>query len=122
MKGSTTSDEKLATLKDAGIAPFLIALSENKTTGNLTDFLENSEILIIDVPPKLGGSRTENFVSKIRNVIPFIENHLSKKCFSSVQHLFITMTKLLLLKKQSRNRILKVVNNYWKQNSFCKTI
>ena len=73
VKGSTTSDEKLAVLENAGIQPFLIALSENKTTGNLTDFLENSKILIIDVPPKLRGSGTENFVSKIRNVIPFIE-------------------------------------------------
>lgn len=74
VKGSTTSDEKLVTLKNAGIEPFLIALSENKTTGKLIDFLENSEILIIDVPPKLRGSATENFVSKIRNIIPFIEN------------------------------------------------
>lgn len=74
VKGSTTSTEKIAVLENAGIEPFLIALSENKTTGNLTDFLANSEILIIDVPPKLRGSATENFVSKIRNIIPFIEN------------------------------------------------
>jgi hypothetical protein len=31
----------------------LIVLSENKTIGNLTEFLADSEILIIDVPPKL---------------------------------------------------------------------
>jgi hypothetical protein len=33
----------------------LIVLSENKTIGNLTEFLADSEILI-DVPPKLRGS------------------------------------------------------------------
>lgn len=88
VKGSTTSEEKLAVLENAGIAPFLIALSENKTTGNLTDFLENSGILIIDVPPKLRGSETENFVSKIRNVIPFIQN-------SSIENvLFISSTSV----------------------------
>jgi nucleoside-diphosphate-sugar epimerase len=88
VKGSTTSDEKIAILKNAGIEPFLIALSENKATGNLTEFLENSEILIIDVPPKLRGSATENFVSKIRNVIPFIEK-------SSVENvLFISSTSV----------------------------
>ncbi len=88
VKGSTTSTEKLAVLENAGIQPFLIALSENKTTGNLTDFLENSEILIIDVPPKLRGSGTENFVSKIRNIIPFIEK-------SSVENvLFISSTSV----------------------------
>ncbi|MDD2675046.1 MAG: SDR family oxidoreductase [Flavobacterium sp.] len=88
VKGSTTSDEKLTILKNAGIAPFLIALSENKTTGNLTEFLENSKILIIDVPPKLRGSGTENFVSKIRNVIPFIEKSSVEKV------LFISSTSV----------------------------
>ena len=40
VKGSTTSDEKIAVLKNAGIEPFLIALSENKTSGKLTEFLD----------------------------------------------------------------------------------
>lgn len=73
VKGSTTSNEKLSVLKKLGIQPFLIALSENEIVGNLNDFLDNSKILIIDVPPKLRGSATENFVSKIGNLIPFIE-------------------------------------------------
>jgi hypothetical protein len=58
----------------------LIVLSENKTIGN-PEFLADSEILIIDVPPKLRGSETENFVFKIRNIIPFIENQLFKSAF-----------------------------------------
>jgi nucleoside-diphosphate-sugar epimerase len=88
VNGSTTSTEKLAILENVRIEPFLIALSENKTTGNLTDFLKNTKILIIDVPPKLRGSETENFVSKIRNVIPFIEK-------SSVENvLFISSTSV----------------------------
>lgn len=73
VKGSTTSVEKLSVLENLGIQAYLIALSEDKTTGNLAEFLENSKILIIDVPPKLRGSEKENFVSKIKNVIPFIE-------------------------------------------------
>ena len=88
VKGSTTSSEKLATLEKAGITPYLITLSENKITGNATDFLENSEILIIDIPPKLRGSEKENFVAKIKNVIPFIEN-------SSIKNvLFISSTSV----------------------------
>ncbi len=78
--GSTTSTDKLSVLKNLGIQPYLIALSENETVGSLNDFLENSKILIIDVPPKLRGSATDpssalrmTFVSKIRNLIPFIE-------------------------------------------------
>ncbi|MES2575530.1 MAG: SDR family oxidoreductase [Bacteroidota bacterium] len=73
IKGSTTSPDKLATLENAGIQPFQISLSEDKTTGKFDDFLENSKILIIDIPPKLRGAEKENFVAKIKNTIPFIE-------------------------------------------------
>jgi nucleoside-diphosphate-sugar epimerase len=42
-------------------------------------FLHNSEILIIDIPPKLRRNSSENFVKKIRNLIPFIENSKIEK-------------------------------------------
>lgn len=88
VNGSTTSPDKLSVLQNSGIQPFLIALSENETVGNLKDFLDNSKILIIDVPPKLRGSEKENFVSKIKNVIPFIEK-------SAVENvLFISSTSV----------------------------
>ncbi len=73
VKGSTTSVEKIPVLENLGIQPFQIELSETKIQGEVDSFLENSKILIIDVPPKLRGSDKENFVSKIKNVIPFIE-------------------------------------------------
>ncbi|MBP6182020.1 SDR family NAD(P)-dependent oxidoreductase [Flavobacterium sp.] len=88
VNGSTTSVEKLPLLENLGINPFLIALSERKVDGNIADFLENSEILIIDIPPKLRGSKKENFVSKIRNVISFIE----KSSINNV--LFISSTSV----------------------------
>lgn len=78
VSGSTTSEDKLKIFEQQGIMPFLIALSENETIGNVTAFLENSEILIIDIPPKLRGSENENFVSKIKNMIPYIERSLIK--------------------------------------------
>jgi nucleoside-diphosphate-sugar epimerase len=88
VKGSTTSNDKLSMLENLGIKPCLIALSEDKATGNLAGFLENSKILIIDVPPKLRGSEKENFVSKIKNVIPFIEKSTIEKV------LFISSTSV----------------------------
>lgn len=88
VKGSTTSVEKLSVLENSGIQPYLITLSENETVGNLSDFLENSKILIIDVPPKLRGNSKENFVSKIQNVIPFIEKSTVKNV------LFISSTSV----------------------------
>jgi len=73
VKGSTTSDEKISLLANFGIKPFLISISENRVVGAVAEFLQ-SEILIVDIPPKLRGSQSENFVSKIKNLIVEIEN------------------------------------------------
>ncbi len=95
VNGSTTSAGKLSVMENSGIQPYLIALSENETVGNLSDFLENSKILIIDVPPKLRGSATDpssaprkTFVFKIKNIIPFIEKSTVKNV------LFISSTSV----------------------------
>jgi len=77
--GSTTSKEKLLNLENAGILSFLIELEEGSIKGNVNEFLNESQILIIDIPPKLRGSATENFVIKIKNLIPFIEKSGIKK-------------------------------------------
>lgn len=73
VKGSTTSLEKMSTLKNTGIDAFQIALSENEISGKIDSFLSNSEILIIDIPPKLRGNTAENFVAKMERLIPFLE-------------------------------------------------
>lgn len=77
--GSTTSVEKISLLENTGITPFLIELSDVTIEGEIISFLKNSEILIIDIPPKLRGNSSENFVGKIQNLIPFIENSSVKK-------------------------------------------
>lgn len=73
VKGSTTSLEKISVLESSGIQPFQIVLSEKHINGEIDSFLQNSEILIIDIPPKLRSTSSENFVKKIENLIPFIE-------------------------------------------------
>ena len=88
VKGSTTSEGKLSILEKSGVQPFLIALSENKTIGDFSAFLKDSSILVIDIPPKLRGSEKENFVSKIKNLIPHIEK-------STIEHvLFVSSTSV----------------------------
>lgn len=79
VKGSTTSIEKISVLESAGIAPFIIRLEEEKISDSITDFLANSQILIIDIPPKLRGNSSENFVAKIATLIPFVENSTIEK-------------------------------------------
>ena len=79
VNGSTTSTDKLALLENAGRTPFLIEIGENEINGNVVEFLEESRILIINIPPKLIGNSTENFVSKIETFLPFIEKSGIKK-------------------------------------------
>jgi len=88
IKGSTTSAEKISLLENFGIHPFLIALSADKTIDNATAFLNESEILIIDIPPKLRDGENNSFVAKIESLIPYIE----KSTVKSV--LFISSTSV----------------------------
>ena len=86
INGSTTSENKLSILKDVGIKPFLVALESESISEAIIDFLAESEILIIDIPPKLRGNNAETshstrkvFVEKIENLIPFIAKSTIKK-------------------------------------------
>ena len=78
VNGSTTSESKIPLLENLGIAPYLINLSENGIDGNIADFLKDSALLIIDIPPKLRGENKESFVAKIEHLIPYIENSAVK--------------------------------------------
>lgn len=79
VNGSTTSLEKIAVLEEVGIHPFHINLFEDSIEGNIDLFLSNSDVLIIDIPPKLRENSSENFVTKIQNIIPFIEKSSVEK-------------------------------------------
>jgi nucleoside-diphosphate-sugar epimerase len=79
VKGSTTSESKLDLLNANEIQPFQIELSENKIKGNVAVFLEKSEVLIIDIPPKLRSNPSENFIEKIKLLIAEVERSTVKK-------------------------------------------
>ncbi len=73
VKGSTTSNDKLSVIENLGIQPFWIVLESNNVSGAVETFLQGSETLIIDIPPKLRGNSKEDFIGKIAALIPFIE-------------------------------------------------
>lgn len=86
VKGSTTSLEKLNRIQSIGATPYLIDLQTTEVAPNFPEFLENSAILIIAIPPKLRGKNkdysdgTENsFVQKITNCLAVIEKSAIKK-------------------------------------------
>ena len=78
VKGSTTSENKLDLLQANDIQPFQIELSEKEIKGNMEAFLNDSEFLIIDIPPKLRSNPTENFVEKIKLLTSYIEKSTVK--------------------------------------------
>jgi len=77
VKGSTTSESKLEVLKNAGISPFQIQLEEHQIIGNVEEFLKETDVLVIDIPPGLrrevSTSNEMTFVNKVKTLIPFIE-------------------------------------------------
>lgn len=84
IKGSTTSEDKIAILQSNSIIPFLISLYADRIQGKIVDFLAASTILIIDIPPKLRGEHKEDFTAKIRQLIPYIEqSNVEKVLFIS---------------------------------------
>ncbi len=66
VRGSTTSSEKYKLLRKQGIEPHLITLFETTIEGNITSFLQNLDVLILNIPPKLRGGSNENYVNKIK--------------------------------------------------------
>ena len=83
LKGSTTSESKLDVLKNAGILTFQIQLEAQQIIGTIEDFLKETNVLIIDIPPglrrEISSSLETTFVNKIRTLIPFIEKSGIKK-------------------------------------------
>jgi nucleoside-diphosphate-sugar epimerase len=89
VRGSTTTLEKIPLLENAGISSFQIELTENIINGSIDLFLAKSNFLIIDIPPKLRGNQSENFVRKIQNIILFIEKSpIEKVIFVSSTSVF----------------------------------
>lgn len=127
VKGSTTSAEKISVLETAGIQPFLVQLDEEKISETVADFLAQSQILIVNIPPKLRGNSTENFVAKMVNLIPFIEKSDVKKV------LFVSSTSvygddnLLVTEETPLNpdseggRQLAIVENLLQKNTHFET-
>lgn len=69
VKGSTTSEDKLVALQQAGIQPFLIRANEVLEGENLDDFFD-SEILIINIPPRRRRPEVETLhVQEVKNIL-----------------------------------------------------
>ncbi|POR26079.1 NAD(P)-dependent oxidoreductase [Flavobacterium columnare] len=131
IKGSTTSVNKLEVLEKLKIQPYLIQLFENRVTENISEFLKESDLLIIMIPPKLRKNNDENFIAKIQKIIPYIEtSNISKVLFiSSISVYGDTFKKVTITEKdivipstEAGRQLLKVEQLLQKNQKFKTTI
>lgn len=67
VSGTTTSKQKLSLLKENGIDPFQISISEEQINGPISGFLDSVSLLIINIPPGLRGKGPkESYIAKIK--------------------------------------------------------
>lgn len=95
VNGSTTSEDKIEVLKEVGIIPFKIELSVTQVSGNFSDFLEGSEILIINIPPQVKTSEGP-FLEKMKVLMPEIQKStISKLLFVSSTSVYSDKNELV---------------------------
>lgn len=79
VKGSTTSIEKLPELKAAGLDPYLIKVAPEEISGDISAFLQEADVLIVDIPPGLRKNPNLNFSGGIKRLSDAIERAGVKK-------------------------------------------
>ncbi len=88
LHGSTTNKDKLDTLEKEGIKPFLVILGEESVSGSLAEFLDQVDILIINIPPRLRGNYKENYVLKMN----LLHNEIGKSSVKKI--VFVSSTSV----------------------------
>jgi nucleoside-diphosphate-sugar epimerase len=78
IKGSTTTKDKVNELQASGIKAFQIKLSETGIEGPIAPFLEQSELLILNVPPGLRKVQKDH-VQEVLQLLPLIKKTSIKK-------------------------------------------
>lgn len=129
VKGSTTSSEKVSLLNEADIDPYIITLNSKEVLGDITSFLKGSNILIIDIPPKLRGENAESFTDKIKILIPHIElSDIKKVLFISStavyadDNILVTEATIAIPSTESGRQLLESESILQNNTSFKTTI
>lgn len=75
VRGSTTSPERLGTLKEMGIDAYLVDIRPGVVQGDIDGLLQDVDVLFINIPPGLRKSGQGDFTGKIAALIPYLEKH-----------------------------------------------
>ncbi|ABL64373.1 SDR family oxidoreductase [Chlorobium phaeobacteroides] len=68
VKGSTTNEDNLEAMRDAGIEPYLVWLDPEVNGEDITDFLQ-SDILIVNIPPERRDDIVEYHIEQFSSLI-----------------------------------------------------
>lgn len=79
VKVSTTTPEKISFFEENGIESFIINVGSGADISNTDKLLADTDLLIVTIPPGRTQNVEENYVDKIKFVIPFIEKHHIKE-------------------------------------------
>lgn len=79
VKGSTTSEDKPVILENEGIEAFQIEVTAEKISGEIEEFLEKADVLIIDFPPGLRKDPEMDYSGAIEGLADVIETSGVKK-------------------------------------------
>jgi nucleoside-diphosphate-sugar epimerase len=91
VKGATTKNEKLINLKNAGISPFLLNLNPNLTCVNFSELID-SEVIIINIPPKVAKNGNDFHFLQITNLIEGIITNFDQKIAPKI--IFVSSTSV----------------------------
>ena len=126
VKGSVTNDEKFGMLRDAGISPYRIVLSDTEVILDDPDFFR-CDVLVISIPPRRIEGIEQVFPSQIRRLIPFIlKSGIQKVIFISSTSVYPDQNQLareneILFPDKASGRALAEAENLLREQSGFKT-
>ncbi|MDP3914509.1 MAG: SDR family oxidoreductase [Bacteroidota bacterium] len=126
VKGSVTSEEKFGLLRDAGILPFRLVLSDTEVILDDPDFFK-CDVLVISIPPRRIEGIEQVFPSQIRRLIPFIlKAGIQKVIFISSTSVYPDQNQLareneILVPDKASGRALVEAENLLREQSGFKT-
>jgi len=127
VKASTTSAEKIKSFEDHHLQAFHINLDEPQLSENLLSFLQDTDILIITVPPAFRVDPNDDYVKKITALIPLIEQSgIKEVLFTSSTTVYISTSgevdETTVLEPVSvMDRQIVEIENQLLQNAFFST-
>lgn len=96
VKGSTTSQHKLATLKQAGIAPYLVHLGEAEPEADLLRHFLQARVLVLNIPPKLRSDGGERYLALMRHLYKALQqSSVSRLLFVSSTSVYPDLNRVV---------------------------